>query len=61
MEAIAAAILVQSILQSCPAVRDGLSGQAQQSPQASADFLKPYFISAARMVKKAYQETPEIR
>src|SRR5258708_14590635 len=52
MEAIAAAILVQSILQSCPAVRDGLSGQAQQSPQAGARFFKTQFIVGARMLLK---------
>jgi hypothetical protein len=56
MEATAAAILVQAILQSCPAVRDGLSVQAQQSPQAGADFLKPYFIAVARMLQKAEEK-----
>ena len=57
----AAVILVQTMLESAPKVRDGLTNHLQSNPEAGAEYLKPYFIAAMRMLKKAYKEAPDIR
>jgi hypothetical protein len=57
MEAIAAAILVQAMLQSSPPLRGSLREDLQKGgPQAGADFLRPYFIAVARMLMKAEEK-----
>ena len=51
MEATAAAILVQAMLQSSPPLQGSLREDIQKGgPQAGADFLKPYFIAVASVV-----------
>ena len=57
MEATAAAILVQAMLQSSPPLQGSLREDLQKGgPQAGADFLKPYFIAMARMLMKAEEK-----
>jgi hypothetical protein len=57
MEATAAAILVQAMLQSSPPLQGSLREDLQKGgPQAGADFLKPYFIAVARMLQKAEEK-----
>jgi hypothetical protein len=56
MEATAAAILVQAMLQSSPPLQGSLREDLQKGPQAGADFLKPYFIAVARMLMKAEEK-----
>ncbi len=60
MEATAAAILVQAMLQSSPPLQGSLREDLQKGgPQAGAEFLKPYFIAAARMLMKAEEKGQE--
>ena len=57
MEATAAAILVQAMLQSSPPLQNSLKEDLQKGgPQAGAEFLKPYFIAVARMLTKAEEK-----
>jgi hypothetical protein len=56
MEATAAAILVQAMLQSSPPLQGSLREDLQKGPQAGADFLKPYFIAVARMLTKTEEK-----
>ncbi len=57
MEATAAAILVQAMLQSSPPLQGSLREHLQKGgPQAGAEFLKPYFIAVARMLQKAEEK-----
>ena len=57
----AAALLVQTMLYSAPKVRDGLTNHLQNNTEAGAEYLKPYFIAAMRMLKKAEKEAPDMR
>ena len=57
----AAAILVQTIINSSTALKMGLETEAAQSPTAAADFLRPYYVAACLAIKKAEIENPQIR
>ena len=57
MEATAAAILVQAMLQTSPPLQGSLREDLQKGgPQAGAEFLKPYFIAVALMLQKAEEK-----
>ena len=57
----AAAILVQTIINSSTSLKMGLETQAAQSPTAAADFLRPYYVAACLTINKAHAENPGTR
>ncbi len=52
----ATAILAVAIINSSPVLQDQLRGQAQQSPQAGADYVAPYFVAARKALDRAKQQ-----
>ena len=52
----AAAILAMAIINSSPTLQDQLRGQAQQSAQAGADFIGPYFVAALKRIAQLKQQ-----
>jgi hypothetical protein len=54
--ATAAAILVQAIFSSDERMQTLLRGQTVPGPGAAADFLKPWYVAALKMVVRARQE-----
>lgn len=54
-EGIAAAILVQTIFLKDGHLQALLGEQASKSPEAAAEFLKPYYVAALAMTAKTKQ------
>lgn len=52
----AAAILVHTIIARTSGIQQLLVAKANESPQAAAEFLKPYYEAALALVKKAGAE-----
>jgi hypothetical protein len=48
----AAAVLAMAIINSSPVLQDALRGQAQQNPQAGADYIGPYFVASLRAIQQ---------
>jgi hypothetical protein len=57
----AAAILVQTILDSDDRLKTLLRGETVKGPVAAAEFLTPFYVAALTAIKRAHKANPEMR